>query len=123
MKINHNKSMPIDFQLLETLLTEVCAKINALDPKNREAVSALYEVTFNLFRCCLRLEDRVDGLAKALPPAEACECECNHKKPILEIAGIVPPDIILKAMEVEMWMKRNGHFHWVLGGIQSRENG
>jgi hypothetical protein len=115
--------MNSNYNSLESKLTDACLKINTMDPENREAASALYEVTFNLFRCCLRLEDRVDGLAKALPPGEACECACNHKKPILEIAGIVPPDIILKAMEVEMWMKRNGHFHWVLGGIQSRENG
>ena len=56
-------------------LVEALAAIKAMDPTNRKAESQLYEVTFNLLRCCLRLEDRLDGWEKALPPAEACECE------------------------------------------------
>lgn len=101
--------MNSNYKSLESKLTDACLKINAMDPKNREAVSALYEVTFNLFRCCLRLEDRLNGWEKALPAAEVGEYECKPEKPSLEIMGVVPPKIILAAMEVEMWMKRNGH--------------
>ena len=109
----------MNFQSLETRLNEACAKINAMDPANREAVGALYEVTFNLFRNCLKLEDRLNAWEKSVPLTTDCECKPSQKEPSLEIMGVVPPDIIIKAMEVEMWMKRNGHFNWSLGGIQS----
>lgn len=109
-----------NYKSLETRLTESLAAINAMDPTNRKAVSQLYEVTFNLFRCCLRLEDRLDGWEKAFPPTNDCVYQCGEKEASLEIMGVVPPDIILKAMEVEMWMKENVCGNWILGGIQSR---
>jgi len=111
--------MSQNYQSLETRLTESLAAINAMDPTNRKAVSQLYEVTFNLFRCCLRLEDRLNGWEKAFPPAEVCDCEC---KPDIDITDGVPPEITLAARSVGNWMKLNGHTKWKLLDIQSRED-
>ena len=39
-----------------------------------------------------------------------------------EITDGIPPEIIEAARRVELWMKQNGHAHWKLMGIQSRES-
>lgn len=113
----------MNFQSLESRLDEACQKINGMDPINRAAVGQLYEITFNLFRCCLRLENRLDGWEKAFPPAEVCACEPDCKPDPLEITDGVPPEIMLAASSVENWMKMNGHTKWKLSGIRSREDG